>query len=77
MPYIIYADFESYFETSNKNDTSKTTYIKKHKPMGFGYKIVQRQRREISTTNESNVLMGNKHDVDLSSDVKMYLGEVI
>lgn len=41
VPFKIYADFESYFETNNdKESTAQVTYLTKHKMMGWGYKVV-------------------------------------
>ena len=42
IPFIIYGDFESYFESSNKEDTNKIVYEKVHKAMGFCIKTICR-----------------------------------
>jgi hypothetical protein len=47
VPFKIYADFESYFETNEANlgveyerPTAQVNYLKRHKMMGWGYKVV-------------------------------------
>jgi hypothetical protein len=40
VPFVIYADFESYIEKIDENPTSATRKYAKHVPSGFAYKVV-------------------------------------
>jgi hypothetical protein len=59
LKYIIYCDFESYFENTDKNNTSKTSFRNMHMPLAFGIKIV------------SNIENNNVYD----NNVITYVGE--
>jgi len=48
VPFKIFADFESYFEVNENtnllNSTAQVKYLKKHKMMGWGFKVVSSQK---------------------------------
>jgi hypothetical protein len=71
-PFIIYADFESYFEKSEKPNTQKTSYEKVHRAMGYGFKTVCRSDPELGT--EMNFFIGknaeNKFVFELSNEIR-------
>jgi hypothetical protein len=65
-PFIIYADFESYFELNHsKADTKSNKFLKLHKPMGFAFKTVYKS--SLAADHLADAYFG-------CSDIEMYLG---
>ena len=68
VPFIIYSDFESYFEESTKENTDKTIFKKKHVPMGFGFKTVCRFD---SNLNNEKIYIGKEADKEFVNQLSL------
>lgn len=69
VPFIIYADFESYFEyLSNNNElnTNKIVYNKIHKPLAFCFKTICRSDDNL---NNMEIYIGEKADMKFAEEL--------